>query len=391
MSATPQGNNFSPIDLRRELCDQNVFVFHLPADWSEEDLSREFQRFGQIMSAKVVKRPDGSSKGYGFVCFEGSKAAISAVSEMNGHNVTGKRLKVSLKKTPEECLGLQVQKLMELSDANKPFDRDKDCTLFVFHLPALWDDQELFAQFQSFGQLVSAKVVKKPDGTSRGYGFVTYDAPRSAALAITNMNGVEVVQNKRLKVQLKQQSHLNCPSPGSTIFVFHLPNDWDDEKLKQHFSHYGRIISATVQRDSKGQSRGYGFVSFEHQQLAINSISGMNGFAVGNKRLKVSLKKGEENRFLPLSRVGSPGIVFGPRFGLTPAPYGHNAFGTTLPGFPAPQGYPGYPSAGFHLGYGHWSPPLQAVPSAAAASQISPLAGAHSQLPGITPHERSQR
>jgi len=268
---------------------------------------------------------------------------------------------------------MQVEKLMELSDGNKPFDRDKDCTLFVFHLPAHWDDQELFAQFQSFGPLVSAKVVKKDDGTSRGYGFVTYDAPRSAALAITNMNSVEVGSNKRLKVQLKQQSHHHFPTAGSTIFVFHLPNDWDDEQLRQHFSHYGRIVSATVQRDPKGQSRGYGFVGFDHHQLAVNAIAGMNGFSVGHKRLKVSLKKGEDGYMM--RGPGSPGVFFSPRFGVGPSPYGPNAYaGPHIAGFASPQGY-GYP-AGF-FGYGHWSPQLQTLQGASPLSALP----SHSQLP----------
>lgn len=30
----------SAVDLRRQLCDQNVFVFHLPSEWNEEDLRR---------------------------------------------------------------------------------------------------------------------------------------------------------------------------------------------------------------------------------------------------------------------------------------------------------------------------------------------------------------
>lgn len=150
---------------------------------------------------------------------------------MNGRQYGGKRLKVSLKKTPEECLHLQVQKLMEISNANQPYDRDRDCTLFVFHLPSSWDDKDVYQvkidsigrlympwsggfsislffrfadnlqHFQSFGSLLSAKIAKKDESASRGYGFVTYDNPRAAALAIANMNGVEVGHNKRLKVK----------------------------------------------------------------------------------------------------------------------------------------------------------------------------------------------
>lgn len=280
-------------DLRRQLCDQNVFVFHLPSEWTEDDLRREFEPCGEILSAKVVQRPDGTSKGYGFVCFYENAAACRAVEAMNGRSVGGKRLKVSLKKTPEECLNLQLQRLMELSQGNQPYDKFRDCTLFVFHLPASWDENTIRKHFQSFGNIVCAKVAKKDNSLSRGYGFVTFEAPYEAALAIASMNGVEVGQNKRLKVQLKQQSSSPHPIPGCTIFIFHLPNDWRDTHLRQHFSHCGKILGATIQRDASGASKGYGFVSFDRPQSALNAVIGMNGFCVGRKRLKVSLKKGD--------------------------------------------------------------------------------------------------
>eukprot|EP01055_Gregarina_sp_Pseudo9_P000075 Gregarina_sp_Pseudo_9__74@NODE_104_length_4259_cov_13_977014_g96_i0_p1_GENE_NODE_104_length_4259_cov_13_977014_g96_i0NODE_104_length_4259_cov_13_977014_g96_i0_p1_ORF_typecomplete_len656_score106_97RRM_1/PF00076_22/3_5e19RRM_1/PF00076_22/3_5e16RRM_1/PF00076_22/1_8e18RRM_5/PF13893_6/6_9e05RRM_5/PF13893_6/0_00013RRM_5/PF13893_6/0_0036RRM_7/PF16367_5/4_2e05RRM_7/PF16367_5/0_15RRM_7/PF16367_5/0_0013Limkainb1/PF11608_8/0_00067Limkainb1/PF11608_8/14Limkainb1/PF11608_8/0_0065DUF1866/PF08952_11/0_00073DU len=278
------------VDLRRQLCDQNLFIFHLPSDWRETELKEAFSPFGNILSAKVVKRPDGSSKGYGFVCFEHQQDALAAASQMNGFSVGGKRLKVSLKKTPEECLNLQVKKLLEMAEQNEAFDRDRDCSLFVFHLPPHWDDKDLRDKFVPFGPVVAAKVSRKEDGTSRGYGFVTCSDPRSAAMAILNLNGLEVC-NKRLKVQPKQMGSGTHPRPDCTIFVFHLPNDWTDAVLRQFFSNCGRVVSATVQRDPKGRSRGFGFVTFDRTQSARDAVTEMNGVSVGIKRLKVSLKR----------------------------------------------------------------------------------------------------
>lgn len=40
-----------------------------------------------------------------------------------------------------------------------------------------------------------------------------------------------------------------------------------------------------------GRSRGFGFVSFDHHASAENAIFRMNGLQIGNKRLKVQLKK----------------------------------------------------------------------------------------------------
>lgn len=296
-SMTSRNHNSSscqPMDLRRDCCDQNLFVFHLPSEWREEDLRQAFSQFGTILSTKVVKRPDGSSKGYGFVCFKDRECAVYALEKMNGFVVGGKRLKVSLKKTPEECLKLQVQKLMKMSQQNCVFDRDRDCSLFVFHLPPEWEDADLRDAFLTFGSVVAAKVSRKEDGTSRGYGFVTCSDPKSAALAIMNLNGMQVA-NKRLKVQPKQLGAHSHPKPDCTVFIFHLPNDWTDNELRQIFSHSGRVVTATVQRDSRGRSRGFGFVTFDKAHSARDAVADLNGFSIGVKRLKVSLKKSVSN------------------------------------------------------------------------------------------------
>lgn len=49
--------------------------------------------------------------------------------------------------------------------------------------------------------------------------------------------------------------------------------------------------------DNTGKSKGFGFVSFESPEDAQRAIQKMDGFKCGGsrKRLKVQLKKGEEN------------------------------------------------------------------------------------------------
>eukprot|EP00922_Rhytidocystis_sp_ex-Travisia-forbesii_P010674 GHVS01015632.1.p1 GENE.GHVS01015632.1~~GHVS01015632.1.p1 ORF type:complete len:314 (+),score=49.28 GHVS01015632.1:64-942(+) len=104
--------------------------------------------------------------------------------------------------------------------------------------------------------------------------------------------------------------------PGSNLFVFHLPSDWNDIDLVQHFQHFGNILSARIQRDTNGRNRGFGFVSFDNTQSSINAIRGMNGFSVAGKYLKVQLKKGEEH-FLPPDALMPPaGGPQGPPFGM---------------------------------------------------------------------------
>ncbi|CEL95662.1 unnamed protein product [Vitrella brassicaformis CCMP3155] len=79
---------------------------------------------------------------------------------------------------------------------------------------------------------------------------------------------------------------------GCNLFIFHIPSDWTDSDLVQHFQHYGNIVSAVIARErDTGRNRGYGFVCFDTSHAALNAIQGMNGFAVGGKRLTVQLKQ----------------------------------------------------------------------------------------------------
>ncbi len=58
------------------------------------------------------------------------------------------------------------------------------------------------------------------------------------------------------------------------------------------FAPFGNVVSARimVERDT-GRSRGFGFVSFDNSESADAAIRQLDGFTIGGKRLKVSLKK----------------------------------------------------------------------------------------------------
>lgn len=128
------------------------------------------------------------------------------------------------------------------------------------------------------------------------------------------------------------KSALNSGPLGANLFVYHVPNSWDDGILKQHFEHFGKIVSCAIQRGPDGTSKGYGFISFETQQAAKAAISGMNGFPVEGKWLKVQLKKGDEEMMNP---GGNDGPVASSVPAL-PAP-SEAGFGPMKPGMVTPR------------------------------------------------------
>jgi CUG-BP- and ETR3-like factor len=82
--------------------------------------------------------------------------------------------------------------------------------------------------------------------------------------------------------------------PGSNIFIYHLPHDLTDADLATLFSvnEFGVVISAKVYVDKRtGESKGFGFVSFDNAHAADSAIAAMNGFQISSKRLKVQHKR----------------------------------------------------------------------------------------------------
>ena len=81
----------------------NVFVFHIPADWTEFHLRQYFANYGFLISATVIRdKITLVSKGYGFVSYDNPYSAQSAVLHMNGFMVNGKRLKVQPKRGEDD-------------------------------------------------------------------------------------------------------------------------------------------------------------------------------------------------------------------------------------------------------------------------------------------------
>jgi CUG-BP- and ETR3-like factor len=77
----------------------NLFIFHLPIEWTETELIASFSPFGNVISARIMcDKNTGKSKGFGFVSYDNHISSINAVKMMNGCQVGGKRLKVQLKK-----------------------------------------------------------------------------------------------------------------------------------------------------------------------------------------------------------------------------------------------------------------------------------------------------
>ncbi|XP_059660561.1 RNA-binding protein BRN1-like [Cornus florida] len=77
----------------------NLFIYHIPQEFSDEELANAFKGFGRVLSAKVfVDKATGVSKCFGFVSYDSPQSAQAAINMMNGCQLGGKKLKVQLKR-----------------------------------------------------------------------------------------------------------------------------------------------------------------------------------------------------------------------------------------------------------------------------------------------------
>ncbi|XP_039145299.1 polyadenylate-binding protein 2-like isoform X2 [Dioscorea cayenensis subsp. rotundata] len=157
--------------------------------------NRDFASNAAVVSCKVSVDEKGISKGFRFVQMESEEAALLAIRGLNG-----KDLKDEIKK---------------------------------------------LCKFSEFGKVNSAIVMKDSTGKSKGFGFVSFELPEHAKIAMEAMNGsklgsgskilyVRPAQNKaeREKI-LKLQFGKKLDQPlkknqGETVYVKNLDISVDD-------------------------------------------------------------------------------------------------------------------------------------------------------------------
>ena len=74
----------------------NIFVSNLNFKMTEDQLRDEFEKYGDVSSAKIIKdRDSGRSKGFGFVEMPDTNDANEAIKELNGADINGRTIVVN--------------------------------------------------------------------------------------------------------------------------------------------------------------------------------------------------------------------------------------------------------------------------------------------------------
>ncbi|CAM8974697.1 unnamed protein product [Rhodiola kirilowii] len=214
----------------------NIFIKNLEKSIDTKSLLDTFSHFGNVLSCKVAMDYFGQSKGFGFVQFEQEDSAQRAIKELDGMMLNDKIVSVRpyVRKQDREaamdkimtdgegkskCFGfVNFENAEDAAKAveglnGKTFD-DKEWTelvdrtyglnLYIKNLDDGIDDEKLKDMFTEFGTIKSHKVMRDPNGLSRGTAFVAFSHADEASKALAVMNG-KMVGSKPLYVSYAQR------------------------------------------------------------------------------------------------------------------------------------------------------------------------------------------
>ena len=74
---------------------------------------------------------------------------------------------------------------------------------------------------------------------------------------------------------------------SNIIYIAHLPAGFEEKEMKVFFKQFGVVKNVQLARSSKtGNSKGYGWVEFESQDVAKTTAEAFNGYLMNDKIIK---------------------------------------------------------------------------------------------------------
>lgn len=231
MSGSDNANGDAPAGV-------NVFVGNLSFETKEAGLQEAFAKAGLVKGAKIVMRGP-RSLGYGFVEMENAEAAKQAVALFDKQELDNRQLNVQLanKREPKPAAAKSGDAKGAKGDGEKKAEGEEkgekqsrparrgrgggrgrgrggaarqpreqvektpsDTTLFIGNLPFKATDEDLSKLFDGLN-LKSARVMTRPNGASKGYGFAEFANKDDQQKALEKV-GTPQLEERELAVRI---------------------------------------------------------------------------------------------------------------------------------------------------------------------------------------------
>ncbi|KAI8880638.1 RNA-binding domain-containing protein [Backusella circina FSU 941] len=287
--------------------------------WMDENFIRQvWYSLGENVIVKLIRdKRTGISAGYAFIGFSSIQAAQRALATIHGSKI------------PNSQRTFRLNWASGGGICDRKEDRAPEFSLFVGDLSSDVDETYLLSVFRRrYPSCHSAKIMTDPiTGLSRGYGFVRFLNQMEQHDAVMEMNGI-VCSNRPMRVsyatpknnsarylQLALQAPALVQQPtdpnNTTVFVGGLSSPVNEEELRQYFAPFGEVTYVKIP-----SGKGCGFVQYVSRPSAELAIERMNGFLIGNSRIRLSWGRSQadkmmsspplHNTILQPSSLGSP-------------------------------------------------------------------------------------
>lgn len=184
--------------------------------------------------------------------------------------------------------------------------------LFVGNLSWNVDEDWLKAEFETFGELASVRLITDRDsGRSKGFGYVEFVNAADAVKAHDGKKGTELDgrainvdyaqaradkaggDNPRDRAQGRAKSFGDSQSPPSdTLFVGNLSFEVGQDAVSQAFADYGTIMGVRLPTDREtGQPKGFGYVTFASSDEAKAAMDAMQGYELSGRSIRLDFSQ----------------------------------------------------------------------------------------------------
>ncbi|XP_010482046.2 PREDICTED: RNA-binding protein BRN2 isoform X2 [Camelina sativa] len=284
-----------------ERLEHKLFVGMLPKNVSEAEVLSLFSVYGTIKDLQILRGSIQTSKGCLFLKYGSQQQAVAAMEALNGRHImegTNVPLIVKWADTEKERQSRRLQRVQSHISRLDPQNPSMFGALPMSYVPP----------YNGYGYHGTALTESVPPRLAPRRNFPT-------ALGNYGYNGLQypmafprgmipprlpltTVSPGFSKNGTSIPSSLQTEGPaGANLFIYNIPREFGDQELAVAFQSFGKVLSAKVFVDKvTGISKCFGFISYDSQEAAQKAINTMNGRQLSGKKLKVQLKREQQQQ-----------------------------------------------------------------------------------------------
>lgn len=140
--------------------------------------------------------------------------------------------------------------------------------LYIRGLNEDTSDSQLLEMCSRFGKIVSTKaILDKNTNKCKGYGFVDFETPAAAELAVAEL------QKQGVLVHMAKQQEAD----PTNLYIANLPHLMTESELENLLRPFGQVVSTRILINQHRQPRGVGFARMETKEQCDSIIATLNG------------------------------------------------------------------------------------------------------------------